>query len=72
MKHDHLFVRYLDHAVGYREKRDCPGDGWAIYGKVDVCLGCWEMRFQPEERRGWDAVRAELMSEDEVIEAKAQ
>lgn len=51
--HKHHWVPYLRQAVGYWEKRECPGDGIYFNGRADICGygDCSVMRFICEDPR---------------------
>jgi hypothetical protein len=50
-KHEHGFTDYAPRAVGYWQKRECPGDGVYFSGKVQECKGCGILRFIPADPR---------------------
>lgn len=52
-KHKHVWIDYFTKAVGYWEKRDCPGDGIYFDGKAEMCDDglCGKIRFICEDPR---------------------
>lgn len=51
MKHKHKWTEYLAKAVGYWQKRECPGDGLYFHGRVEICMGCQTFRFVCDDPR---------------------
>ncbi len=47
MKHKHTYLPYASSAVGYWEKRDCPGDGVYFDGRAEMCSDglCGKIQF---------------------------
>lgn len=45
---DHKFVIYERRAIGFWQKRDCPGDGIHVPGVVEMCPSCRMMRLKPD------------------------
>lgn len=52
-KHKCEWQVYHKPAIGYWQKRDCPGDGIYFNGRVEVCFSssCWHLRFICDDPR---------------------
>lgn len=47
----HKFIEYAGSAVGYWQKRDCPGDGVYFEGHAERCEKCPLTRFVCADER---------------------
>lgn len=70
MTHAHKFLIFVARAPGYYEKRDCPGDGWAIPGIVWGCKCNKALRFVPDDPH-LRPVPCEVMTDEEIEKALA-
>jgi|HubBroStandDraft_2_1064218.scaffolds.fasta_scaffold02378_9 hypothetical protein len=53
-KHRHKWLPYFGQALGYWEKRQCPGDGLYFKGRAEVCADsdhCHTLRFICDDPR---------------------
>ncbi len=44
----HFWIEHKRDAIGYWQKRDCPGDGVYFRGTAEKCVCCPAIRFVPE------------------------